>query len=152
MQIANSIHSNRLAGFQRLVTIATAVVVLVLAWPCLGQRSPATLPDVRFTRPGLVLATAVQDDGKIIIGGYFSLVDGVLRNNIARLNADGSLDETWNPSANGALRQIIVSGSNIFALGDFTNIGGEKRDRLARLSVAGSGAADPGWNPSHPGN
>ena len=40
----------------------------------------------------MVCATAVQPDGKIIIGGAFTTYNGVSRNNIARLNANGSLD------------------------------------------------------------
>ncbi len=39
-----------------------------------------------------VTAVAVQTDGKIIIAGQFTIVNGVLRNRIARLNADGSVD------------------------------------------------------------
>jgi len=38
---------------------------------------------------GEVLATAIQPDGKIVIGGRFSAVNGIARNNIARLNAEG---------------------------------------------------------------
>ena len=45
-------------------------------------------------------ATAVQPDGKILIGGSFSSVLGVPRNNIARLNTDGTLDIAFNPNAN----------------------------------------------------
>ena len=47
-----------------------------------------------------VLATAVQPDGKILIGGTFTTVLGVTRNNIARLNTDGTLDIAFNPDAN----------------------------------------------------
>ncbi|MBU4386019.1 MAG: delta-60 repeat domain-containing protein [Actinobacteria bacterium] len=36
-------------------------------------------------------ALAVQPDGKIIVGGWFATVGGEERNNIARLNADGTL-------------------------------------------------------------
>src|SRR5207253_3930527 len=46
-----------------------------------------------------VTATAVQADGKILIGGSFSTVLGVTRNNIARLNTDGTLDAAFNPNA-----------------------------------------------------
>ena len=42
---------------------------------------------------------AVQPDGRIIIGGEFTHVDGVPLNHIARLNADGSLDPTFDPGA-----------------------------------------------------
>ena len=47
-----------------------------------------------------VTATAVQPDGKILIGGSFTTVLGVTRNNIARLNTDGTLDTAFNPNAN----------------------------------------------------
>src|SRR5664279_5240179 len=43
-----------------------------------------------------VYATAVQRDGKIIFGGAFTSVLGVPRNDIARLNADGTLDPSFN--------------------------------------------------------
>ena len=120
--------------------------------PSSAQISPATLPNVRFATSGTVLALALQDDGKVIIGGYFLSVNGLARTNIARLNADGSVDETWNPGANDAVRQIVMSGPDVFVLGDFTLIGGQNRNGLAKLSTSGPGAADPIWNPDHPGN
>ena len=99
-----------------------------------------------------MLTIALEDDGKTIIGGYFSSVNGVTRTNIARLNADGSVDQTWNPGANDAVRQIVVSGTDVFVLGDFTIVGGQNRNGIAKLSTAGPGAADPLWNPNQPGN
>lgn len=42
-----------------------------------------------------ILDIAVQPDGKIMVGGYFSHVAGFSRPKIARLNADGSLDESF---------------------------------------------------------
>ena len=39
-----------------------------------------------------VVATAVQPDGKILVGGTFDSVLGVPRNSIARLNPNGTLD------------------------------------------------------------
>ncbi len=38
---------------------------------------------------------AVQNDGKIIVGGSFDVYNGNLLNNIARLNPDGSLDQSF---------------------------------------------------------
>ena len=49
-----------------------------------------------------VRATAVQPDGKILIGGNFTSVLGVARNNIARLNTDGTLDTAFNPNADSS--------------------------------------------------
>ena len=66
-----------------------------------GNRRQAR-PDAQsqHRRQRHVLATAVQPDGKILIGGIFTSVLGVTRNNIARLNTDGTLDTAFNPNAN----------------------------------------------------
>ncbi len=55
---------------------------------------------------GPVQAMAIQADGKILIGGTFTTVGGggsgtTTRNYIARLNADGSVDTSFNPGAQG---------------------------------------------------
>ena len=42
-----------------------------------------------------VMCLAVQSDGKILIGGFFHKVNGVEAPFFARLNADGSVDETF---------------------------------------------------------
>ena len=44
---------------------------------------------------GVVQDVAVQSDGRILVAGQFSSVNGVGRSNLARLNADGSLDTTF---------------------------------------------------------
>ena len=66
--------------------------------------------------PGLganaaVYAIAVQPDGKVVIGGDFTAVNGNTNmNHIARLNTDGSVDATFNPGAgaNGSVRAITL--------------------------------------------
>src|SRR6266508_2064980 len=116
-----------------LLSLAIVCFFLLPAPPSFGQTSPATLPNVAFTTSGIVLALAQQDDGKVIVGGTFLSVNGLARTNIARLNADGSGDETWAPAANDSVRQILVAGPDIFVLGDFTVIGGQNRNGLAKL-------------------
>ena len=51
---------------------------------------------------------AIQPDGKIIVGGDFVNLGGQMRNFIGRLNADGSLDTAFNPTANGGVCAIVV--------------------------------------------
>src|SRR5436190_21931780 len=46
---------------------------------------------------GEVNAIVVQPDGKVLIGGEFTTVKGLVRTNIARVNADGSGDSSFNP-------------------------------------------------------
>src|SRR5437868_48863 len=43
----------------------------------------------------IVETTAIQSDGKIIIGGDFTSYNGTAINYIARLNRDGSLDTSF---------------------------------------------------------
>ena len=86
-----------------------------------------------------VIATAVQADGKILIGGLFSTVLGVTRNNIARLNTDGTLDTAFNPNANNAVYSIAVQADGKILVGGFFNgansIGGQSRNFIARLDA-----------------
>ena len=42
-----------------------------------------------------VQTIAVQPDGRVLIGGYFGRYNGISRGNIARLNSDGSLDDSF---------------------------------------------------------
>ena len=99
---------------------------------------------------GAVLATAVQPDGKILLGGNFTDVLGAIRNNMARLNTDGTLDAVFNPNANGDVHSIavqtdgrIVVGGNFFGA---NSIGGHTRNFIARLDPT-TGLADS-FNPN----
>ncbi|HWM23710.1 MAG TPA: hypothetical protein VNP98_02725 [Chthoniobacterales bacterium] len=97
---------------------------------------------------GFILATAVQPDGKILIGGRFATVLGVARNNIARLNTDGTLDASFDPNANADVHTIAVQadgkilvGGNFFVFNGKNSIGGQPRNRIARLDAT-TGLAD----------
>ena len=66
-------------------------------------------------RPGVILvayeyvrALAVQADGKILVGGDFHNVNGETRFDLARLNPDGTLDETFNWEANWFFVDAVV--------------------------------------------
>src|SRR5213079_630832 len=74
--------------------------------------------------------------------GSFSSVLGVTRNNIARLNTDGTLDTAFNPNASDFVYSIAVQADGkILAGGSFTSIGGQTRNYIARLDAT-TGAAD----------
>src|SRR2546425_1928315 len=73
---------------------------------------------------GVVNAVAPDGSGGWYLGGQFTGVRGQLRNNLAHLDADGTLT-AWNPNANGSVRALAVSGGTVYAGGDFTSIGGQ---------------------------
>lgn len=83
-----------------------------------------------------VSAIAVQSNGKIIISGYFTTVDGASRNRIARLNPNGSLDLNFVPGSGGGsiIRTMAVQSDNNLVIGGyFTNYNGTTINRLTRL-------------------
>ena len=100
-----------------------------------------------------VHATVVQPDGKILIGGSFGTVLGVTRNNIARLNTDGTLDMAFNPNASNQVSAIAVQADGkILAGGLFISIGGQPRNGMARLdgTTGLADSFDPNVNPIFP--
>ncbi|TAE16649.1 MAG: T9SS C-terminal target domain-containing protein [Bacteroidetes bacterium] len=80
-------------------------------------------------------------DGKILAGGQFTTFNGVTRNRIARLNADGSLDTSFNPGT-GADNTVygvgVQSDGKIIIGGFFNTVNGTTRSKLARLNTDGS--------------
>ena len=97
-------------------------------------------------------ATAVQPDGKIILAGNFNSVLGVPRSNIARLNADGTLDTGFDPKANGPVNSVVVQADGKVLLGGaFTTLqpngaaAASARDRIARVNA--DGTLDTGFDP-----
>ena len=98
---------------------------------------------------GAVYAIVVQPDGKVLVGGDFTNIKGVLRNRIARLNADGSVDGTFDPGTgpdNAVLALALQPDGKVLAGGAFYSINGVSRGRIARLNADGSldGTFNPG--------
>jgi uncharacterized delta-60 repeat protein len=103
-----------------------------------------------------VHTVAIQSDGKIIVGGLFSVFDppfGGLQisvNGIARFNANGSLDNTFN-IGNGFYNEgtdffgqrnvhkiLIQADGKIIVTGYFSHFNGNQRKLIARLNTDGS--------------
>ena len=87
----------------------------------------------------IVRAVALQPDGRVLIGGLFTNVNGLTRPYLARLNVDGALDESFSPQLNLDPRGIFPqSDGRIFISGSFTNVNGASRFNLAILNSDGS--------------
>ena len=88
---------------------------------------------------------AVQADGKILAGGFFTSIGGQTRNRIARLDATTGLADSFDPNANNDVFAIAVQADGkILAGGIFSganSIGGQTRNRIARLDAT-TGLAD----------
>ncbi|HEY1786666.1 MAG TPA: Calx-beta domain-containing protein, partial [Verrucomicrobiae bacterium] len=84
-----------------------------------------------------VYAVAVQPNGQILIGGAFTQYDGVTRNYLARLNANGSLDTTFDPGTtlNGPVYALDVQQTaNITT--NVVSTSGNARENDASINVS----------------
>jgi uncharacterized delta-60 repeat protein len=83
----------------------------------------------------------VQPDGKVVVGGWFSNYNGMPQKQIARLNANGSLDRSFTASGSGDDLfdyQVITSltgqpDAKVLVGGLFNTLNGVPRKNLGRL-------------------
>ena len=79
-------------------------------------------------------------DGRVLIGGAFTQVEGLPRARVALLESNGTVDVSFDPGE-GPNDQVYVVKSeadgNILIGGRFTRVNGTGRNRLARLTPTG---------------
>ena len=93
-----------------------------------------------------VCSLALQTDGKILVGGGFTNLCGQPCNFLGRLNADGTVDTSFNPGADGGVQSLAVQADGkILVGGQFATLGGQRRDTIGRLNA--DGTLDSGFNP-----
>src|SRR5690606_38119061 len=113
-----------------------ALLVLIFPVPVTAQNvSDGYAPAV----DGPVVAIAVQADGKTLIGGYFTQVNGIPCSRVCRLRADGGVDQTFvDPGINAPVWAIAIQpDGRVVVGGEFTQVGGQLRTRVARLHPNG---------------
>lgn len=89
----------------------------------------------------------IQPDGKIIVGGRFDTFNSISRPNLVRLNADGTVDNTFDPGTgtDGTVHTIAMQVDGKFMIGgDFTTYDGAPSGHFLRL--LGTGARDDGFD------
>lgn len=89
----------------------------------------------------VVLATTVQKDGKILIGGQFISYNGVDKRYLARLNADGVLDASFytGTGLNDYVTSIVQQDDGkLLVGGNFTIYNGRRINRILRLNTDGT--------------
>src|SRR5690606_14042115 len=90
-----------------------------------------------------VYTFALQPDGKILVGGSFTALNGEPHGLFGRLNVDGTLDTTLNPEgARGgdtpAVRSLVVQPNGaILVAGEFGNLDSTSQSGIGRVSPYG---------------
>ncbi len=102
-------------------------------------------PDLNFPQiDGKIYVVVSDHHGGWYIGGDFSKAGNLSRHNLARINADGSVNP-WNPETNGIVQAMAFDDSAIYIGGYFTKVEGVKRHYLAKLDTNGN--VDKNWDP-----
>lgn len=97
--------------------------------------------DVTFD-PGIgagsnVRCLAVQPDGKVVVGGSFTTFDGVVSHMLARVNADGSVDQNYPVQWGigfGVFALALLADGDVLVGGEFTELNDVGKNRLARVN------------------
>jgi uncharacterized delta-60 repeat protein len=84
-----------------------------------------------------IQALALQSDEKILIGGQFTNISGILRTNIARVHSSGRIDPTFHaPAIDGRIQALAIQpDGRVLVGGAFTNAGGLLRPGIVRLNA-----------------
>ncbi len=88
-----------------------------------------------------VNSLAVQPDGKILVGGTFSGINGATCVNIARLNANGSVDSNFVAQATGGsfvTASLLALQTNLQVIVGGETAGGIVSSNIARLNSDGT--------------
>jgi len=102
---------------------------------------------------GTVFAAAVDGSGNLYIGGEFTIIGDVFATNIAKWNGSswsalgsgmGSLD----PIRSAIVYALAVSGSDVYAGGDFTTAGGSPATNIAKWNGSSWSALGSGIGPA----
>jgi uncharacterized delta-60 repeat protein len=120
--------------------------------PAAGELDSSFNPTFNFS-PGINNSLVVQPDGKVIVVGTFTVVNGAAYKNIVRLNENGSVDSSFNPGsgANSSIYAVALQPDGKILIGGlFTSFNGVAANRIARLNQNGS--LDPSFNPGTAAN
>jgi uncharacterized delta-60 repeat protein len=89
-----------------------------------------------------VWVSQVLPDGKLYVGGSFDSINGQFVRRLVRLNADGSIDPSFNTgtgfTGGRVLSLAVQPDGKLLVAGDFSQFNGQNRLRLVRLHANGT--------------
>ena len=120
-----------------------------------GQLTATGAPDTSVPVPtlqaaGLVRDVLVQPDGKVVVAGTFTEINGTPARALARLEANGQVDAAFTaacPVTGGSpTRLVLQPDGKLLVAGRFNTLGGMSAPSLGR--VLASGVPDPAFVPA----
>ncbi|MGH7456287.1 MAG: hypothetical protein ACRENG_33355, partial [bacterium] len=103
----------------------------------LNMRTAMPFPLSRVN--GTINAVIPDGSGGWYIGGHFTTVDDFVRNRLAHIFSNGTLDLAWRPEVSGGsaprVFALAMHRSIVYVGGDFTTISGQTRNNIAALNA-----------------
>ncbi len=131
----------RVARSVAMVAGVSLIFGLVTAIAPPSARADLVVDGFNPSADGQVMAALELPDGKIMFGGFFTSIGGVNRNAIARVNADGSLDTSFDLGLNSgsSVRSLVLQpDGKILVGGQFTSVAGQPVGGILRINPDGS--------------
>jgi hypothetical protein len=107
-----------------------------------GDDPPAvSFPDANDA----VFALVSDGAGGVYAGGKFTRIGQVARQTLGRVLANGDVDPSWSPAADGPVTALLLHSQTLYVGGSFLSFNGVERWRLAAVDRL-TGELTP-WNP-----
>ncbi len=144
------------SNVQDIISSPDGDIFLSGSFSALGYRSPnlarfdagTDIPvHLGISVNNTVHAVLPDGDGGYYLGGSFSIVDGISRQRIAHILADGTVDPDFSPTANSTVLSLALAGEYLYIGGFITNINGVSVQRLARVNAT-TGVLDEDFIPA----
>lgn len=132
-------YSSRLV--QKSHKIISAIgIILMLNYPVFAQSLNTDFIPYITKNTSRIHDATFYEDGRILIAGDITLVNGNKVNGIARLLKDGQLDDSFNAGEgfNGSVSKIFIAGTKIIIIGNFKAYNGTPANGIIRLNSDGS--------------
>jgi hypothetical protein len=118
-----------------------------------GAIDPHFAPRISGGEVGGVTALCITRQGQLLVGGNFQEVNGQSQSHLARLDQDGSLDQSFRPVIEGLTAGLytqvtgidLLPDGRIVIAGGFSTVNGQSRPGLAALFP--DGRLDESFNP-----
>lgn len=133
-------------GLVQTISGRAVVQVAPPTYPAVVSAAPNFAPTFE-SRGGDIGGFFRLANGKVIVAGYFSRINGTSARSVARLNTDGSVDSTFTGSlVSSTVYAVAVQADGKLVIGGvFTQVSGVSRAGLARLNA--DGTLDPSFAP-----
>jgi uncharacterized delta-60 repeat protein len=145
--------SAAIATIQKVLIAGNFTSFRTISYGGLIKTTPTTSIDTTFNMGsgtnGSIYASTIDENGKILIGGTFTLYSGSSQNYITRINTDGTRDATFNIGtgfSNTTWAVLPVSQSKVLVGGSWSaTYSGSTSVRITRINS--NGTLDATFNP-----